>query len=279
MSGWWAKAAGVSRPSRVPRRIWAAVRGEQVTSADDEVDALAQVVHDDSKSVCPVAVAVGQGRVAVVRDLVRAGPTSRSIQRSEPPPSAARRTGPSRSARAAAARAARSRASDARGPAPTPRTSCASNRSRRRARQREGAPARPRTGRRRSDCRIGRSSARKPSHSRSSSRAPRTPDGFRRGRGPRCATGPRPRPTPPSPRQDGVRDVTEMEVSGRRRGESRPRHSVRVVSGSPRDRSSAPAPAWRRTTAGTARADPPGRAGLRSRSSPRGAPRARARRP
>ena len=51
---------------------------QQVPAADDEVHALAQVVHDDSEPVCPVPVAVGEGRVAVVRDLVRAG-TDESI--------------------------------------------------------------------------------------------------------------------------------------------------------------------------------------------------------
>ena len=71
-SGWWAKVAGVSRPSSVPSRIWAGGRGEQVAAADDEVDALAQVVDDDANAVGPVAVPVADRQVAVGRDLVRA---------------------------------------------------------------------------------------------------------------------------------------------------------------------------------------------------------------
>jgi hypothetical protein len=45
---------------------------QQVSPADDEVHALAQVVDDDSEPVGPVPIAVGEGSVAVVRDLVRA---------------------------------------------------------------------------------------------------------------------------------------------------------------------------------------------------------------
>src|SRR6478735_7727282 len=45
---------------------------QQVTATHDQVHVLAQIVHDDSESVCPVPVPVGEGRVAVVRDLVRA---------------------------------------------------------------------------------------------------------------------------------------------------------------------------------------------------------------
>ena len=93
-------------------------RVQQVAAADDEVDALAQVVDDDAKQVRPVPVAVADRRVAVGRDLVGARPD----ERVHPPFRAAtERDAQDRAvepAIAAAARAARSvpRAPGVRGP-------------------------------------------------------------------------------------------------------------------------------------------------------------------
>ena len=199
ISGWCAKAAGVSRPSRAPRRICAGRLAQQVPAADDEVHALAQVVDDDSEPVGPVPVAVGERRVAVVRDLVRAW-ADESIHPALR--AAAERDAqdrPVESALATAAGAARSVPPTPVVVRPRPRTSCASSRSRRRALHREGEPARPRTGRRRRTAGSGR--RRRGSRATRGPRAgrPRTPDGSAPGRGPRCAAGRRPRPRPPCP--------------------------------------------------------------------------------
>ena len=48
ISGWWRNVGGVARPSSRPSRIWAGVASSRSSTADDEVDALAQVVDDDA---------------------------------------------------------------------------------------------------------------------------------------------------------------------------------------------------------------------------------------
>ena len=94
-SGWWANAGGRSRPSSRARRIWAGVACEQIPAADDEIDAVAQVVHDHAERVGPVAVPVADGQVAGRRDLARARPDEpRPSRPRAPSPSATRSTGP-----------------------------------------------------------------------------------------------------------------------------------------------------------------------------------------
>ena len=110
-------------------------RVEQVATADDEVDALAEVVDDDAEPVRPVPVPVAdrRGRRSAATSSAH-GPTIASIQRSLPPPSMTRSIGPS----------SRARRQPPGHPTPchrrpcsppTPRTSTASSRSRRRARR------------------------------------------------------------------------------------------------------------------------------------------------
>ena len=244
-SGWWANVGAASRPRSASEADLGGRRGEQVAAADDQVDALAQVVDDDRRtrtSSCPSRSRTG--RVAVGRDLVRArADESRpSTPRSRPRgrPAAPARREPGRGSRPGSP----DHASAARGPRPTPRTSCASSRSRRPCRRPAAGPAPPRTERRR------RTDGPAPRRRRiPATRGPRavrcrTRAGSAPGRGPRSAAGRRPRPSVPSPRprwhsrhgRDGG------SRSGRARNASGPRRRPQAPSpspGSPRARSRA----------------------------------------
>ena len=226
ISGWWAKVAGVSRPSRRASRIWAGVAASRSRPRIDEVDVLAKVVDDDREPVGPVPVAVADRQVAVrPRPRPRTARRCASIQRSEPPPSATRRTGPSSPRSPAVARAARSVPQAAVLVRPTPRTSTASSRSRRRGPRRAAARAAASvrrvvvaTGGR------GPSSATNPSQSRSSSSAASYSGRLRAAVVVLDA-----QQDPPvgrardAPDPDRVRHVTEVQESGRRRCEAGPR--------------------------------------------------------
>ena len=182
---------------------------------------------------------IGQVAAAAAPPSPEHGPIRRSIHRSEPPPRATRSTGPASAADAAPARTARPVPRPAVRRAPTPRTSTACSRSRRRgsrARSRSSAAAYGAV-RRVGLPRPGPSSATNPSQARSSSSA-----ASNAGRD-RCRSWSsiRSRTRPPSragqaPDEDRVRHVAEMEVAGRRRCEPRPRRSP----GSRHDRRSDP---------------------------------------
>ena len=107
ISGWWRNAGGASRPRSRPRRICAAVASSRSRPRIDEVDALAQVVDDHAEPVGPVAVPVADRQVASRGTSPAHGPTSPSIQASEPPPSATREHRARQAASATAARAPR----------------------------------------------------------------------------------------------------------------------------------------------------------------------------
>jgi hypothetical protein len=54
---------------------------EQVAAADDQVDAVAEVVDDDAERVAPVAVAVAQSEVAAGRRVARLGADEKVVER------------------------------------------------------------------------------------------------------------------------------------------------------------------------------------------------------
>ena len=152
------------------------------------------------------------------------GPTSASIQRSDPPPSAARRTGPVEAALAAAARAAGSVPATAVRGGPRlerrPRAVAAVDEDL----VAEAVQRRRHMASSSSDWRTGPSSGENPSQARSSSSAA-SYSGRQRVRSwssirSRTAA-PAVARQPPDP--DGVRDVAEVEVAGRRRRIARPR--------------------------------------------------------
>ena len=215
-------------------------------------------------------------RPRIRRSSSRRGRGGAGRRRSRPRPSTGRRVDPSnvpsrrRARRAGPARRVHARdsrrgspvrATDARGRAPTPRTSCASSRSRRRALHREGERAR----------RVWGVVVGLPDRAGVGAEAeplevleqggvellpaphavvvldPQQDVGPGRGRH--------------APHEDGVRDVAEMEVAGRRWGEPGRRHSVPSVSA--RSRSRVSSAAWRPSAAGRARAGRPGRAAPR----------------
>ena len=97
MSGWWANAAGVSRPSRRASRIWVGVAASRSRPRITRSIALAKIVDDDREPVCPVPVAIADRQVAGTRgDLVRARPDDRihpALRAATRAPT--RRTGPS----------------------------------------------------------------------------------------------------------------------------------------------------------------------------------------
>ena len=95
ISRWWCEDRRRLTSQEPPEPDLRRRRLEQVAAADDEVDALTQVVDDDAEPVRPVAVAVTDGEVADGADVARARPDEPSIQVSVPPPSATRSTGPS----------------------------------------------------------------------------------------------------------------------------------------------------------------------------------------
>ena len=288
ISGWWAKPAA-PRAQEPPEPDLRRRRLEQVAAADDEVDALAQVVDDDAEPVRPVAVPVADRRGRRRRHLARArARRARPSRPPSPPPSATRSTGPS---------SPRSRQPPGQpGPdhgrpcaAPTRRTSTGSSRSRRRGRAAEPLE---RVARRRVVVGLAdrpEVRPRSPSQSRSS-RSAASNSGRQRCRSwssirssTRRAGG-----AGQAPDLDRVRDVAEVEVAGRRRREPRQRspaagHVRSAVARSSPSPVAAPgrvprAPASPRSAAGRARAGRPGASVPRSPSTPAAGPRAPARR-
>ena len=192
---------------------------QQVAAADDEVDALAQVVDDDREPVGPVAVAVAERGVSPASATSSAhGPTRRPS--SAPSRRRARRAGPARRRRDGGSRRdSPVRASDGRARAPRPRTSLReqsqpytspSPRSAASAAAYGASSSDWRTARRRREAQPARSS---------SSAASNSGPAARPGRGPRSATGHRPPRARPAPtrrwRSRRGRDAGSRSAPGR----------------------------------------------------------------